>query len=166
MAMMCHVGADGQLRTITPDVLRLETDSWPTTADTPDGPAAMLRLARDTVVTSVIVYEQLTVAVFWSLLAVEVGLRSKLAAAGVPTSAGRRSFGWSKLFQEACANGLVPVGADGAPSNIWDTARTIRNRFAHPEQVSVFSPGMALPMVRTSHVLVAELFPDDPARRG
>lgn len=159
-ALMCVLGADGQPRPIDIGSLEAVTESWPTSEVTPIGPAAMLKLARDTVVTSLVVYEQLNVAVFWSLLAVEAAIRAKLTGAGHATANIKgKPMGWADLFNRAVSYGLIPVGSDGAPSDIWDAGRQLRNRFAHPEQMSVFSYGMALPMVRTSHVLVAELFP-------
>ena len=51
--------------------------------------------------------------------------------------------------------GLVPPGAE----DILETGRVIRNFFVHEGKASVLPFAAAISVIRTSHVVVAELYP-------
>ena len=70
-----------------------------------------------------------------------------------------RRADFKTLITLAEERGLVRPGA----GDFMDTGRQIRNRFVHEGKQSPWTFGLADGVMRTSHILVAELYPDEPA---
>ncbi len=131
---------------MNPGALRRNADEWPTTTATPDGVAGLLRTSRDLYVASFYACEFLTVSVLWSLLAVEAALRLRLN--------GKERDTFKTLVDRAHERGLL----DDSAAEVIGAGRELRNGFSHPERQEAWSYGMAGPTIRTSHVVVAQLF--------
>jgi len=136
----------GQPLPMNPGALRRSADQWPTTTATPDDVAGLLKTSRDLYVASSYAYEFLTVAVLWSLLAVEAALRLRLDGSEKDT--------FKTLITAAHERGLL----DDEAAEVLDAGRRLRNGFSHPERQDAWSYGMAGPSIRTSHEVVALLF--------
>ena len=121
---------------------------WPTTSTTPSGVAEILRTSRQLFVHGYFVYEFVTVAVAWSLLAVEAALRAKLP--------GRNSRFKSMLKRAASEALLTPEMASRL-----DAGRHLRNDFSHPTGQIVWTLVMATGALKTSHEAVACPFPEN-----
>jgi hypothetical protein len=122
------------------------TNTWPLTAATPAGPAERLLVARDMFALAYYCYEMLPIAGAWALMGVEGALRLRLESTAP----------LAKLIEMARDRDLIPEGSEGA----LQAGREIRNRLVHGETPPVWSLGMADPVMRTCHAIVAELFPD------
>lgn len=107
-----------------------------------------MKTSRDLFVASFYAYEFLTVRAFWSLLAVEAPLRTKLDAA--------ESRPFKALINEAVARGWL----DEEQREVLHAGRELRNGFGHVVAQPAWSYGMAAPAIGTSHAIVAEPFPD------
>ena len=132
---------------MNPGALRRNSDQWPTTSATPHGVADLLRTSRDLYVASFYAYEFVTVGVLWSLHAVEAALRLKLK--------GSEHDSLRQLVHDAHERGLL----DDAAAEVLDAGRQLRNGFSHPERQEAWTYGMAGQTIRTSHAIVALLFP-------
>lgn len=158
---MCYgTHPDGTPQLVTLETLTVEVAGWPTTAATPDGTARVLKASRSMVLTSLVAYEQLTTAVLVSLIGVESALRLRLRAAGLESTDKRgRELAFNDLVSRAAHHGLVQRTPDEHGLDLWDYGRQLRNRFAHPETQPVLPYAAALPMIKQSHRLVADVFP-------
>ena len=137
----------GQPKPMSVALLRSVAASWPTTSTTPTGVAEILQTSRQLFVHSFYVYEFATVAVAWSLLAVETALRTRLQAG--------ESARYAAMLKRAESEKiLTPMMADRL-----DAGRQIRNGFSHPTGQSVWALGMASGALTTSHEAVGRLFP-------
>lgn len=145
------IDADG-VRPIAFADLQNLADDWRTTPAMPDGVESLLATSRALFAHGWFVYEFLAVAVAWSLLAVEAALRSALAP--VPD---RMSL--KDLIMRATHQGLVT----SAWADRLDAARQLRNSFAHPETQSVFTVGMAAPLLEAAHEVCCQLAEGPPA---
>lgn len=134
--------------------LRRVAGEWFVTRATPEGPAALLRTSRDLFVHAYYEYEFFTVAVIWSIFAVEAGLRARFDA--------DHRMDLRRLVRQAEQDGLLP--ARGWEDERLDAGRKLRNRVIHGKQQIVQTPAMAAPMIAASHEVVAALFPDDEDR--
>jgi hypothetical protein len=144
--MIAGFDDQGQIRPMTYRVMLELTQTWPVTTATPDGPAALLKAARDMFALGFYSYELMASASVWSLFAMEAALRLRLESTAP----------LAKLIELAAERNLIPKGSDGA----LDAGRQVRNRVVHGGLQPVWSVGMAGPVMRTSHAVVAELFPD------
>lgn len=160
VAIMCY-GLDdrGLPKPVDQTLLLQETETWPRTASTPEGPAMLLHAARSMVVTSLAAYEQLATAVLVSLQAVEAALRARLTMAGVVESSDRR-MAWQRLHTLAVDHGFIVPSRDEDGKDLLDYGRRLRNSFSHPRGQVHMTYAMALPNIATSHRMVARIFPD------
>ena len=121
---------------------------WPTTTATPPGVLQILNMARELFAHSYFVYEFATVAVMWSLLAVEAALRARLNA--------KPDTSFAKLIDRALEAGVL----SGLRHDQLNAGRKLRNEWMHATVHPVLSPGMAEEMLRASHELIALMFPE------
>lgn len=127
--------------------LLMQAAQMPVTVATPDGPAELLKTSRDMYVLGLYSYNLVASSCTWALAAVEAALKLRL-------NKGKNAT-FQKMIQEADALGLVPPGAE----DILETGREVRNFFVHEGKASVLPFAVAVNVIRTSHVLVAELYP-------
>lgn len=133
--------------------LAARAESWRTHPDVPEEVAAMLATARRLFVHGYFAYEFHTVAVAWSLFAVEAALRARLG-----TGRGKEAPGMGKLVGMAQARALLtPEGAEAVRAGAG-----IRNGFAHPGGQFVYTPAMAAEQLAAGHVIVADLYSRQP----
>lgn len=136
----------GQPMPVSVTLLNNVASEWPTTPTTPPGIAEILQTSRRLFVQGYYVYEFVTVAVAWSLLAVETALRARLQAS--------ESVTFNAMLKRAESQKiLTPEMADRL-----DAGRQIRNSFSHPTGQIVWTLGMATGALKTSHEAVAGLF--------
>lgn len=133
------------------DLSRL-ADEWRTSPAVPGGVASLLETSRALFTHSWFVYEFMAVAVAWSLMAVEAALREALAP--VPDRMNLKD-----LIERAEREGRIPRAWAGR----LDACRQLRNGFAHPQTQTVFTVGMAAPVLEASHEVCWLLFPDGAA---
>jgi hypothetical protein len=133
---------------------RSVADGWVVTAATPDGPATLLKAARDMFALGYYSYELVACSNAWSLFGVEAALKLRLGASE------RTPFG--KLIKDAKEVGLVSEPLE----DLLDTGREIRNRFVHEGTQPTWTLGMAGNVIGTSFKIVAELYPDISAGTG
>lgn len=145
-------GIDEKRRPIllTPEHLKDQASSWPTSASTPGGVADLLRISRKMFVHGFFVYELITVSAMWSFLAVEAALKLRLDS--------RATF--APLIKRGRELGHISEKT----ADRVDAGRELRNELSHPTEQIVWTLGMAAPVIAASHQLVADLFPDDDAR--
>lgn len=124
--------------------------SWPITAATPEGPAALLKTSRETFAYGYYAYALLAVSGTWSIFAIEAALRARFNA--------DEKTSLSRLVKRAEQEGLMPP--EGWHDERLDAGRQLRNRTVHGGRQEVWTPGMAERIVRASHEAVAALFPD------
>jgi hypothetical protein len=135
---------------MTVDVLRARTEKWPVSGNTPEGVAALLARARQMFVDGYYTYENFMDAATRSIQAVEAALRIKLETS--------QTTPFKKLIDGARHEGLV----DDYVQDILHTGREIRNNHVHATQQYLWVPAMAAAAIRTSHILVAKIFDDEP----
>ncbi len=133
----------GEPRPMTYRRLREHADSWVITTTTPEGPATLLKTARDMFALSFYCYEQLVVAAAQSLFGVEVALKLRLGRKG----------GFQHLIQVALNGGLI----SSEVADIVDTGRAIRNDFVHEGKQPVWTFGLADNVIGASYRLVSDL---------
>lgn len=131
---------------LTHELLRELADSWATHPDIPIGVADQLAVSRQLFVHSYYVYEFATVAVAWSLFAVEASLRLKLEAG--------RGASLKQLVERALREGLVAQRF----ADQLDAARMLRNSFSHATTQSIWTYGMVAPALAVSHEVVADVY--------
>lgn len=135
----------------TPDAVNELIGTFFRTASIPDDVLELLDMSRKLLATSVIHYEFAAVGAEKSLQALELGVRRHL---GVDT---RPRF--DTLIKKMAASGEFTA----EQIDMFDSGRQVRNRvFAHPTGAVAFPLVMMTNIIRTSHVLVALLFSDDP----
>jgi hypothetical protein len=139
-------GQDGQPKPMTFLALQRHTDTWPVTKATPEGPAMLLRLSREMFAHAFFVYEFAAASCAWSLFGVEAALKLRL----------QKNASLKELIELAEERGLIRPGS----GEIVDAGRKIRNRFVHEGKQPAWTFGMADRALRSSHIIVAELFPD------
>jgi hypothetical protein len=120
-------------------------DQWVTTEATPDGVQSLLAVRRSLFAHSFFVYEFMAVAVHYSLLAIEAALRDRLESKAP----------LQRLVDRALERGLI----DAAVGEQLEAARELRNDFSHPPAQSVWTVGMAAPVIRVGHEVIAGLYP-------
>lgn len=136
--------------------LRRQAQSWPTTAATPDGPAAILSTGRDLYAFGYYAYALMAVGCTWSVFAVVAALRVKLGA--------DRKVQFSSLVRQAEQQGLLP--APGWDNGRLDAGREFRNRVVHGNDLGVLPPVMASDIIGAAHEAVAAIVPDAPDAAG
>ncbi|MEW1951959.1 hypothetical protein [Terrabacter sp. NPDC080008] len=136
----------GEPLPFTQELLQELADSWETHSRVPTGVADQLTVSRRLFVHSFHAYEFATVAVAWSLFAVEAALRVKLAAG---TSASLK-----QLVNRALQEGLVAQRF----AEQLEAARLLRNSFSHAATQSIWTYGMVVPARAVSHEVVADVY--------
>lgn len=136
----------GQPLSMTIEVLRARTEKWPVSPSTPEGVAALLERSRRMFVDGYYTYENFMDAATRSIQAVEAALRICFAAG--------EKVQFAKLIDRARNEGLV----DERTHDILHTGRKLRNGQVHATAQYLWAPAMAAAAIRTSHILVVELF--------
>lgn len=112
----------------------------------PDAAATVLRTARELLRHSYYCYEFSTVAVMHSLIAVEIVLRDRIPDAGQKPL--------HRLIKQGAEDGILTA----RQAEYLDAGRKIRNGMAHGKTAhTAMPPAMAVPMVTTAFIIVAEL---------
>jgi hypothetical protein len=140
--------AHGRALPMTFRRLKQQAETWPVTAATPAGPAALLKTAREMFAHGFYVYEFVAASCSWAVNAVEAALKLRLEQQG--------SF--RSLIAAAEDGGILQPGTGAA----LHAGRDIRNGFVHEGTQPVWTFGMADQALRTPHFIVAELYPDTP----
>ncbi|MBQ1036310.1 hypothetical protein [Micromonospora sp. C81] len=152
----------GRPQPVTESSLRNLFAVLPPTERAPDGVQALLQAARDACIASLVSYNVLPFGVLASLHAIEAALRAKIELAGGSAEGrGRQPLPWRALWDRAVSLKLIAPEEDG-DEDIVETGRRVRNMFSHPKTSMVMPYAMALPMIITSHRVVARLFPALP----
>jgi hypothetical protein len=138
----------GNPNPVTRQALADRAAEWPTTASTPSSVGDLLRVSRELFVHSFYVYEFLAVGAAWSLLAVEAGLRDRLAAGDSAT--------FQKMINRAFEQGIF-TDAERVSAH---AGRDLRNGLSHPDMQDRWTPGVSAPVMRASHLLVASIYPE------
>jgi hypothetical protein len=159
---MCYgLDEEGRPRRVNQATLQAEMAAWPGTPTTPDDVRALLGKSRIAALCSLVGQELLTDAVLSSLHAVEAALRQRIEESGASSANARgEPLAWSDLFQRAISLGLIAREPDDANRDLIDYGRHLRNSLSHPTSVMYMPYAAALPLIETSHRLVARLFPD------
>lgn len=136
---------------LTSETLARHTASFVRTVSTPAPVAELLSEARRTFVGAAACYDNFASSAFKSLQAAELALRLR-----VPDFPSRSTLG-QLVYNSAVERILTPELLE------WyrGFALHFRNELAHPNTSVAMTPGMAEPFVRTSHDVVAKLYPDD-----
>jgi hypothetical protein len=140
------VDEHGQPLPMTVEVLQARTEKWAISEHTPDGVAALLARSRQMFVDGYYTYENFMDAATRSLQAVEAALRVRFDA--------DEKVSFFKLIERARDEGLV----DATAYDILDTGRRLRNSQVHATNQAVVPPVVAANIIRTSHLLVSEIF--------
>ena len=141
------VGTPGiDLRPINRDDLEAIAHEWPVSPRTPKDVENQLDVARKLFTHSLLVWEFGAVAVAWSLLAVESGLRVALDAT--------ESSSFHQLIDKAATIGVLD---EQLRSELHQTRR-LRNSFAYPRAQPVGPRGWPQAVLRSSHAAVATIF--------
>lgn len=140
-----------ELMFATPDRVDQVVASFDRTMATPTDVVALLDLAHKLLRTCVVHYEFAALAVEKSLQALELAIRIRLGADR------KRSFG--KLIDTLQKSGVVSAG----DAELLHAGRQLRNSFAHPMTAAALPLVMTTDLLRTSHRLIASLFPDGGA---
>ncbi|MFC4016439.1 hypothetical protein ACFOW4_00530 [Micromonospora sp. GCM10011542] len=150
---------DGQPRPVTESSLRNIFAGLPPVDQAPEGVQSLLQAAREACVGSLVSYNLLPFGVLASLHAVEAALRAKIEIEGASVNGKNgQPLTWKALWDRAVSLKLVTPEDEG-DEDIVETGRRVRNMFSHPKASMVMPYAMALPMVVTSHRVVARLFP-------
>lgn len=131
---------------MTVEVLQARTEKWAISEHTPDGVAALLARSRQMFVDGYYTYENFMDAVTRSLQAVEAALRARFGADEKVT--------FFKLIERARDEGLVDTDA----YETLDVGRKLRNSQVHATSQAALTPAAAAYLIRTSHLLVSEVF--------
>ncbi|MBO3738337.1 hypothetical protein [Actinoplanes flavus] len=119
---------------------------WIITPSTPQGPAQLLKAARDMFCLGLYSYELIACSASWSITAVEAALKLRLDAGSKP---------FQKLVTLAIEQELI----DAYLGEVLDAGRQIRNNFVHEGRQPVWTLGMAGSAIGTSFKVVAQLYP-------
>jgi len=114
--------------------------------DVDGGPTELLATARTLLVQSWFEYDLLVQACLVSLQAVEAAVRRHYP--------GKDKVPFKKLVNRAEEDGRLTT--EGAQI-LRDAGVRLRNNLSHPSDQVRYTLGMAFPVLRTSHLLVAEL---------
>jgi hypothetical protein len=139
--------ANGEPVPMTYRRLRAAADDWIITEATPEGPARLLKAARDMFALGFYSYELVACSNAWSIFAVEAALKQRLGA-NVKTP-------FRALIMEARSQGLI----NDHLADILHTGRDLRNRFVHRGDQPAWTFGMAAQVIGASFKIVAELYP-------
>lgn len=134
----------------TPETVDQTVALFERTQSTPREVTALLDVAHKLLRASVIHYEFAPIAAEKSLQALERGLRLRLGATD--------RVRLKDLIDRIAAEGTI--GA--ADLDLLDTARQVRNAFAHPVTATALPLVTVTGMLRNSHRLIAVLFPEQP----
>lgn len=130
--------------------LQAIVDRLAATCDPPEGVAVLLGTSRKLLLHSWFAYDFGLVAVAWSFVAVEAGIRERLREMGIEPPSGMHALtkaGFKHgLFEEKWTVHL-------------DAGRRLRNAMIHGRMLGPLSPGMVEEALHASHALIAELFP-------
>lgn len=146
--MVAGIDAYGNPIPMTAERLAAVTSAWPTSSATPPGVSALLRTSRSLWALAWYDYELLAVAASWSLIAVEAAFRERLHA-----HTGARL---ASLIKNAVEADLISLEW----SERLDAGRRLRNSLAHARQQNIWPLGTSEPVIRTSHEVIAVLFPE------
>lgn len=146
-SFMGGLDANGQPLPMTYRRLRAAADDWIITKATPEGPARLLKAARDMFALGFYSYELVACSNAWSIFAVEAALKLRLGA--------DQKAPFSGLIKRARQQGLVSDHL----ADILDTGRDLRNRFVHEGKQPAWTFGMAAMVIGASFKIVAELYP-------
>jgi hypothetical protein len=138
----------------TPETVDQVLAAFARTEGMPEDVASLLDLAHKLLRTSVVHYEFAALAAEKSLQALERAVRMRL---GVDDRA---------PFKQLIDRLAKEVELSDEDRDMLDTGREIRNFFAHPSTAPAFPLVVATGMLRTSHRLIATLFPDPDERAG
>jgi len=148
--------ADGQPVAMTYVRMRKAADEWVITDSTPDGPACLLKAAKDMFALGFYSYELVACSCAWSITAVEAALKLRVNAP--------QKSSFDRLIKLAVEQNLVSAHL----ADILDTGRQIRNKFIHEGKQPVWTLGMAGNAIGSSFQIVGQLYPAslDSAARG
>jgi hypothetical protein len=133
----------------TPETVELVVGTFENSANTPPEVVQLLGMSRKLLATCVIHYEFAAVAAEKSLQGLELAVRHRLGAGTGPS--------FASLIQRLKASGDYT----DEEIDMLDTGRIVRNRvFAHPTGAVALPLVMMTDVIRTSHRLIARLFPD------
>jgi hypothetical protein len=138
--------ANGQPVPITYSRMRSASDDWLITSTTPDGPANLLKAAKDMFALGFYSYELIASSCAWSITAVEAALKLRLA---------EPRYSFDRLIKLAVERDLIAESL----ADILDAGRQIRNRFVHEGTQPLWTLGMASNAIGTSFKVVSELYP-------
>lgn len=136
---------------LTAENLARHVASYARTSATPSNVGSLLAEARRTFVGGSTSYDNFASSAFKALQATELALRELVGAAGTKSTLG-------VLLQQP-----TTAAALGPERLAWfqEFALHFRNKLAHPDESIAFTPGMAEPVVRSAHDVVAGMFPDE-----
>jgi hypothetical protein len=144
------VGSQGEVLPITYRRLhKYAHDNFVITATTPDGPARLLKAARDMFCLAFYSYELVACSASWSIFGVEAALKLRLGV--------ERAVPLVQLVAKAREQGIVSDYA----ADILDAGRQIRNNFVHQGIQPAWTFGMASRAIGASFKMVAELYPSE-----
>lgn len=136
------------------DDLAASVEGFPSSTQVPEGVASLLETSRSLFLHSWFQYSFGPVAVAWSFVAIEAGIRDRLRELGIDAPSGLHSLGATAIRHECLSEDW---------SEHLDAGRRLRNKLAHGEMTGSMSPGAVESALATSHALVIELFPDGNA---
>ena len=143
--------SDGQPLPMTYRRGREVADGWVITSTTPEGPASLLKTAKDMFALGFYAYELIASANAWAFSGVEAALKHRLARG--------KEVQMARLLKEAEQAGLI----DEALADKLDAGRRLRNNFVHEGRQGTWTLGMAAGVIGTSFEVVAHLFPEPEA---
>lgn len=141
------ITADGTVLAMTPERFTTPTETWQITTTTPTGVAELLLLSRRLCSHGCFVYDFVTVAAHYALIALEAALSERL----------NRSDSFARLIERAQRDAVI----DAQEADMLDkAARHLRNDFSHAKRQVVWTPAMSASVIASIHLSVARLFPD------
>jgi hypothetical protein len=120
--------------------------AWTSAPEVESGVAEMLTVARALFVQSWWRYEFQTVAVLWSLMAVEAALRTRF-----PSQSTRTTL--AQLLERARDSGAL----NDEEFVVLGAGRKLRNSLVHAVEQTTLGPGGTAPMLATAHLLINRL---------
>lgn len=145
--MLGGFDSGGLPQPMTADLLTSIAAGWPVTGIAPEGVNRLLETSRTLWGLAWFEYDLMTVSASWSLVAVEAVLAERLGLDG------KAEF--AKSIKMAKVQGLI----DEDWAERLDAGRRLRNGLMHARCQSIWSLGMAAPIVKASHEITALLFP-------
>jgi len=136
----------------TPDTVDQVVASFDHSQATPEEVTALLDVSHKLLRTSVVHYEFAAIGVEKAIQALELAVRTRLGA------------GDKETFADLIKRLPTQTALTEEDVELIDTGRKLRNNlFAHPKTAVAFPLVMAVGLMRTSHHLIARLFPEADA---